>query len=71
VIGDMQALYTKFVQSTWSSCGKMSPWVSQYQPITTILYPIDVTNKGNIQERWALYLQAIRHFESLVKFLAR
>ncbi|AWL28965.1 hypothetical protein DJ533_10510 [Acinetobacter defluvii] len=56
VIGDMQARYTrKFVQPTWSndwkdeaSGGAIS---AQYNDA---LYPIQVTNNGATQERWAL-----------------
>ena len=56
VINDMQARYTrKFVQPTWSSeweddavGGAIS---ANYNDA---LYPIAVTNNGNIQERWAL-----------------
>jgi hypothetical protein len=56
VIGDMQARYTrKFVQSTWSSV-----WADEATGgaisanYNDSLYPIAVTNNGNIQERWAL-----------------
>ncbi len=56
VIGDMQARYTrKFVQQTWNSAwedeasgGAIS---AQYNDA---LYPIQVTNNGAAQERWAL-----------------
>lgn len=56
VIGDMQARYTrKFVQPTWNndwkdeaSGGAIS---AQYNDA---LYPIQVTNNGATQERWAL-----------------
>ncbi|UIJ76963.1 hypothetical protein [Acinetobacter sp. SH20PTE14] len=57
VINDMQARYTKkFVQQTWSN-----QWLDE--PTGTLisanyndaLYPIQVTNKGAIQERW--YIQ--------------
>ncbi|MFW1952074.1 hypothetical protein [Acinetobacter beijerinckii] len=56
VIGDMFSRYTsKFVQGTWSSV-----WADTASGGTILanyndaLYPIEVTNKGAIQERWAL-----------------
>ena len=56
VIGDMQARYTrKFVQSTWDSIWKdeaVGAAISANYNDT--LYPIEVTNQGNIQERWAI-----------------
>lgn len=56
VVGDMFSRYTnKFVQGTWNSVWADEP---TGQPITPnyndALYPIQVTNKGAIQERWAL-----------------
>lgn len=56
VIGDMQSRYTKkFVQSvwnsTWSDEATGAPLTANYN---NALYPILVTNKGAIQERWAL-----------------
>ena len=56
VINDMQARYTrKFVQPTWSNL-----WADEAvggaisANYNDALYPIAVTNNGNIQERWAL-----------------
>lgn len=56
VIGDMFSRYTsKFVQGTWNSV-----WSDEAtgQPISAnyndALYPFELTNKGSIQERWAL-----------------
>ena len=56
VINDMQARYTrKFVQPTWSNL-----WADEAvggaisANYNDSLYPIAVTNNGNIQERWAL-----------------
>ena len=56
VIGDMQARYTrKFVQGSWSNVWADEPMgagiLANYNDA---LYPIAVTNKGAIQERWAL-----------------
>jgi len=56
VIGDMQSRYTrKFVQQTWNNA-----WADEASGAgisanyNDALYPITVTNKGAIQERWAL-----------------
>ncbi|MEQ1411425.1 hypothetical protein [Acinetobacter indicus] len=56
VIGDMQSRYTrKFVQQTWNNT-----WADEATGAgisanyNDALYPITVTNKGAIQERWAL-----------------
>ena len=56
VINDMQARYTrKFVQPTWGNL-----WADEAvggaisANYNDALYPIAVTNNGNIQERWAL-----------------
>jgi hypothetical protein len=56
VIGDMQARYTrKFVQSTWDSIWKDEATGAAISAnYNDTLHPIAVTNKGNIQERWAL-----------------
>ena len=56
VIGDMKARYTRlFVQGTWSSEWSDEP---VGEPVSAnyndTFYPIDVTNKGSIQERWSL-----------------
>ncbi|QOW46443.1 MULTISPECIES: hypothetical protein [Acinetobacter] len=56
VIGDMQARYTrKFVQQTWNNDWKDAAVggaiSAQYNDA---LYPIQVTNNGAAQERWAL-----------------
>lgn len=56
VIGDMQARYTrKFVQGSWSNTWADEPTgagiLANYNDA---LYPITVTNKGAIQERWSL-----------------
>lgn len=56
VIGDMQARYTrKFVQGSWSNVWADEPTgagiLANYNDA---LYPITVTNKGAIQERWSL-----------------
>jgi hypothetical protein len=64
VIGDMQARYTrKFVQSTWDNLWKdeaVGAAISANYNDT--LYPIAVTNKGNIQERWAIVFTSTTAF---------
>lgn len=64
VIGDMQGRYTrKFVQSTWDNLWKdeaVGAAISANYNDT--LYPIKVTNKGNIQERWAIVFTSTTAF---------
>lgn len=64
VVGDMFSRYTsKFVQGTWNSTWADEP---TGQPITPnyndALYPILVTNKGSIQERWAIVFTDATNF---------
>ena len=56
VIGDMQSRYTrKFVQEAWDNAwSDESTGSSISANYNDALYPIAVTNKGAIQERWAL-----------------
>ena len=56
VIGDMQSRYTrKFVQETWDNAWSDESTGSGISAnYNDALYPIAVTNKGAIQERWAL-----------------
>lgn len=56
VIGDMQSRYTrKFVQQTWNNTWADEATGSGISAnYNDALYPIAVTNKGAIQERWAL-----------------
>lgn len=56
VIGDMQSRYTrKFVQQTWNNAWADEATSSGISAnYNDALYPIAVTNKGAIQERWAL-----------------
>lgn len=56
VIGDMQSRYTrKFVQQTWNNTWADEATGSGISAnYNDALYPITVTNKGAIQERWAL-----------------
>ncbi|WP_180061114.1 hypothetical protein [Acinetobacter sp. YH12124] len=64
VIGDMQSRYTrKFVQQTWNNA-----WADEATGAgisanyNDALYPIAVTNKGAIQERWALIFTDAQSF---------
>lgn len=64
VIGDMFSRYTnKFVQGSWNSVWADEP---VGQPISAnyndALYPFVVTNKGSIQERWAIVFTDISSF---------
>lgn len=56
IIGDMYARYSnKFEQVTWNATwGNVSTDESLSANYNDALYPIGVTNKGAIQERWAL-----------------
>ena len=70
VINDMQARYTrKFVQPTWSSV-----WADEAAGgaisanYNDALYPIAVTNNGNIQERWALVFTSTTDFRCVGEY---
>ncbi|WP_180102210.1 hypothetical protein [Acinetobacter sp. YH12126] len=70
VINDMQARYTrKFVQQAWSN-----QWLDE--PTGTLisanyndaLYPIQITNKGAIQERWYLQFTDATNFKCVGEY---
>ena len=70
VIGDMQSRYTrKFVQQTWNNA-----WADEATGAgisanyNDALYPITVTNKGAIQERWALIFTDITNFRCVGEY---
>ncbi|WP_104499025.1 hypothetical protein [Acinetobacter indicus] len=70
VIGDMQARYTrKFVQQSWSNT-----WADEATGggisanYNDALYPIVVTNKGAIQERWALIFTDATNFRCVGEY---
>ncbi|UVB01341.1 hypothetical protein [Acinetobacter lwoffii] len=70
VIGDMQARYTrKFVQGSWSNV-----WVDEPTGAGILanyndsLYPFHVTNKGAIQERWALIFTDAQSFRCVGEY---
>lgn len=64
VVGDMQSRYTsKFVQETWNSIWQDNSNNSSINAnYNDALYPIAVTNKGAIQERWAIVFTDISSF---------
>ncbi|WP_373865844.1 hypothetical protein [Acinetobacter junii] len=64
VIGDMQSRYTsKFVQETWNSIWQDNSNNSSINAnYNDALYPISVTNKGAIQERWAIVFTDTANF---------
>lgn len=70
VIGDMQARYTRnFVQPTWSNT-----WADEATGgaisanYNDALYPIEVTNNGVIQERWALVFTSTTDFRCIGEY---
>ncbi|OTG82162.1 hypothetical protein [Acinetobacter sp. ANC 4648] len=70
VINDMQSRYTKkFVQPTWSNV-----WADEAvggaisANYNDALYPIQVTNKGAIQERWALVFTDNTNFRCIGEY---
>lgn len=64
VIGDMQARYTrKFVQGSWGNTWLDEPEGSTISAnYNDALYPIHMTNKAAIQERWALVFTSASAF---------
>ena len=70
VIGDMQARYTrKFVQGAWNGAWADEP-IGATIPANynDALYPIQVTNKGAIQERWALIFTDATNFRCIGEY---
>jgi len=70
VIGDMQARYTrKFVQGSWSNAWADEPTGSGILAnYNDSLYPLQVTNKGAIQERWALVFTGDQSFRCVGEY---
>lgn len=64
VVGDMFSRYTaKFVQETWNSIWQDNSNNSSINAnYNDALYPIAVTNKGAIQERWAIVFTDTANF---------
>lgn len=73
VIGDMQARYTrKFVQQAWNSIWNDEPTGSAISAnFNDPLYPIQVTNKGAIQERWAIVFTGNETFYCVGEYTGR
>ncbi|QGM27394.1 hypothetical protein [Acinetobacter towneri] len=70
VIGDMQSRYTrKFVQQTWNNAWADEATGSGISAnYNDALYPITVTNKGAIQERWALIFTDAQSFRCVGEY---
>ena len=69
VIGDMQARYTrKFVQGSWSNAWADEPSSSILANYNDSLYPFQVSNKGAIQERWALIFTDAQSFRCIGEY---
>lgn len=70
VIGDMQSRYTrKFIQGTWSNTWTDEPVGALISSnYNDSLYPIEVTNKGSIQERWALVFTDTTSFRCIGEY---
>lgn len=70
VIGDMQSRYTrKFVQQTWNNAWADEATGSGISAnYNDALYPIAVTNKGAIQERWALIFTDAQSFRCVGEY---
>lgn len=70
VINDMQARYTrKFVQPTWNNTWSDEPAGAAISAnYNDSLYPLEVTNKGAIQERWALVFTSNTDFRIIGEY---
>lgn len=73
VIGDMQSRYTrKFVQQTWNNAWADEATGSGISAnYNDALYPITVTNKGAIQERWAIVFTGNETFYCVGEYTGR
>lgn len=73
VIGDMQARYTrKFVQQAWNNIWSDEPTGSGISAnFNDSLYPIRITNKGAIQERWAIVFTGPESFYCVGEYTGR
>lgn len=70
VVGDMLSRYTKkFVQTTWSAVwGDAQTGEEMSANYNDSLYPIQVTNNGAIQERWALVFVSSTDFRVIGEY---
>lgn len=73
VIGDMQSRYTrKFVQQAWNGVWNDEPTGSSISAnFNDSLYPILTTNKGAIQERWAIVFTGPESFYCVGEYTGR
>lgn len=73
VIGDIQARYTrKFVQQAWNSVWNDEPTGTGISAnYNDSLYPIQVTNKGATQERWAIVFTGAEAFYCVGEYTGR
>jgi hypothetical protein len=73
VVGDMQVRYTrKFVQQAWNSVWNDEPTGSAISAnFNDSLYPLQVTNKGAIQERWAIVFTGAEAFYCVGEYTGR
>lgn len=73
VIGDMQSRYTrKFVQQTWNNAWADEATGSGISAnYNDALHPITVTNKGAIQERWAIVFTGNETFYCVGEYTGR
>lgn len=73
VIDDMQARYTrKFVQQAWGSVWSDEPTGSAISAnYNDSLYPIQMTNKGATQERWAIVFTGNETFYCVGEYTGR
>lgn len=70
VIGEMQARYTqKFVQQTWNNIWSNEASGSAISAnYNDALYPFVMTNKGSIQERWAIVFTDATSFKCVGEY---
>jgi hypothetical protein len=70
IIDEMQARYTgKFVQQTWNSAWSDEATGGAISAnYNDSLYPLDVSNKGAIQERWAIVFTDATNFRCIGEY---
>jgi hypothetical protein len=70
IIDEMQARYTgKFVQQTWNSAWSDEATGGAISAnYNDSLYPLDVSNKGAIQERWAIVFTDAANFRCIGEY---
>jgi hypothetical protein len=70
IIDDMQSRYTrKFVQQSWNSIWAEEPSGGSISAnYNDAIYPIQVTNQGTIQERWAIVFTDATNFRCIGEY---